>query len=108
MSGGGAWAALGVAVLATHCWRVLAALAGPRVARSRRAAAAIDGMACALVSGLVSGMVVAPGGALAGVPTGVRAASLALALAAYFACRRSVPAGVFAGFAALTAGAALL
>ena len=64
---GGAWAALGVAVLATHSWRVLAAIIGPRVARSRRATAAIDGMACALVSGIVASMVLNPGGALGGV-----------------------------------------
>lgn len=103
----GAWAALGVAVLATHSWRVLAAAVGPRVARSRRAAAAIDGMACALVSGVVASMVLNPGGVLGGVPTEVRMASFALAVGAYFACRRSIPAGVFAGFAALTTGAAL-
>jgi hypothetical protein len=51
-------------------------------------------------------MVLHPGGALGGVPTEVRIVSLALAVAAYFACRRSIPAGVLVGFAALTAGAA--
>ncbi len=104
---GGAWAALIVAVLTTHSWRVLAAIVGPHVARSRRATAAIDGMACALVSGIVASMVLHPGGALGGVPTEVRIVSLALAVAAYFACRRSIPAGVLVGFAALTTGAAL-
>ncbi len=104
---GGAWAALIVAVLATHSWRVLAAVVGPRVARSRRATAAIDGMACALVSGIVASMVLNPAGVLGGVPAEVRLVSFALAVAAYFACRRSIPAGVFVGFAAVTTGAAL-
>lgn len=105
---GGAWVALGVAVVATQCWRVLAAAAGPHIARSRRATAAIDGMACALVAGLVSGMVVDPGGALAAAPVGVRIAALAVALITYFSCGRSVPAGVSAGFATIVAGAALV
>jgi hypothetical protein len=102
------WVAVGVAVLATQCWRVLAAALGPRVAGSRRAAAAVDGMACAVVAGVVANMVLGPGtGALGGVPAEVRLVSLALAVAAYFACRRSVPAGVAVGFAALTAAAAV-
>jgi hypothetical protein len=103
----GVWVALGVAVLATQCWRVLAALLGPRVAGSPRLAAATDGMACAVVAGVVATMVLGPGtGALGGVSVEVRVVALALAVAAYFACRRSVAAGVAVGFAALTAGAA--
>ncbi len=103
----GVWIAIGVAVLATQCWRVLGAALGPRVARSRRAMAAIDGMACAGVAGVVANMVLGPSsGTLGGVPAEVRVASLGLAVAAYFAFRRSIPAGVAVGFAALTAAAA--
>jgi hypothetical protein len=104
---GEVWLALGAAALATHSWRVLAALVGPHLARSRRATAAVDGTACALVSGVVADMVLDAGGALGAAPTAIRVAALAVAVAAYFACRRSVAAGVSVGFAALTAGAAL-
>ncbi len=103
----GVWIAIGVAVLATQCWRVLGAALGPRVARSRRAMAAIDGMACAVVAGVVANMVLGPSsGTLGGVPAEVRVASLGLAVAAYFACRRSIPAGVAVGFATIAAAAA--
>jgi hypothetical protein len=63
----------------------------------------VRAMATALLAGVVGKLLTSPPGALAQISGGARLAAFALAIAAFFACRRSLLAALATGEAALIA-----
>jgi hypothetical protein len=68
----------------------------------------VRAVATAILAGVIAKLTLVPSGALAATPVGVRLAAVAIGVAVFFAVRRSVLAGVFAGELALIVGLWLL
>jgi branched-subunit amino acid transport protein len=97
------WRLWGIVILcglATYIWRALAVVVGGRVSPESEAFKLFSCIAYAMVAGLISRMVMLPEGVLAEAPLAYRLVGIAVAVAVFFALRRNLAAGVFAGVAA--------
>ncbi|HKG76936.1 MAG TPA: AzlD domain-containing protein [Beijerinckiaceae bacterium] len=92
-----------VGFLPNEVWRVLAVVLSSGLDERSEILTWVRAVATTLLAGVVAKLLLAPGGALAAVPFMGRVGSLAIGLAAFYALRRSVVAGVLIGEAALTA-----
>lgn len=92
--------------LPTEIWRMLAVVAGRQVEEGSALFHWVKAVATALLAAVVARLVLAPTGMLVAVPLVVRLAALGGGVAAFYAVRRSVFAGVLAGEIILVAGAA--
>jgi hypothetical protein len=94
-----------VGFLPTDIWRAAGLVAVRGVNEESEIFLWARAVATAVLAAVVAKIVLFPPGALASVPHAVRLGAIACGLAAFFAARRSVFAGVAAGEAALIAGA---
>jgi hypothetical protein len=94
-----------IGFLPNEIWRVLAVALSSGLDENAEILTWVRAVATTLLAGVVAKLLLAPGGALAAVPFAARAGSLAIGLAAFFALRRSIIAGVLIGEAALVAAA---
>lgn len=91
--------------LPNEAFRVAGVLLGRRVDERSEFFIWIRIVAVALLAAVVSKLVVAPPAVLAAVPLWLRLVSIGCGLAAFYALRRSLLAGMLAGEAVLVAGA---
>lgn len=89
--------ALAAAALVTYGWRALGVLLAGRLSPDSRLFEWVSCIAYALLAALVARMVLLPVGPLTETALGDRLAATALAVAAFFLCRRSVLAGAVGG-----------
>ena len=89
-----------LAALVTYVWRFLGVVLSARVDPEGELFVWVGCVSYALVAALVARMLLLPSGELAHVPLWQRLAALAVAFAAFHACRRNTVAGVAAGVAA--------
>ncbi|MFG1464814.1 AzlD domain-containing protein [Xanthobacter sp. DSM 24535] len=105
MTFSGEWGAILVVVLVgflpTEVWRALAIIAGRKVEAGSELFRWVKAVATALLAAVVGRLILAPAGALADVPLALRLVSVAVAVAVFFACRRSILIGALAGEAVL-------
>jgi branched-subunit amino acid transport protein len=99
--------ALLAAALVTYLPRGLGVLAGRRIDPGSRLFRWFACVAYAMLAGLVARMIVLPIGALQGTSLVLRLGAVAVAIAVFLLCRRSVPLGVAAGLLTLVAGITL-
>lgn len=100
MSGGYAWAALGLAVASTFIWRVAGILVASRIRPDSDLAKWFTAVAYAVLAGLIARLIVLQEGALASAPVPDKLAGLAIGFTAYFVSGRSVPVGTATAFIA--------
>ena len=91
--------------LPSEAWRVVAVFLSRGFDEKAEIFVWVRGVATALVAGVVAKILFGPSGGLVAVPLAWRLGALALGVAAFFAARRSVMAGVLAGEATLIAAA---
>lgn len=89
--------------LPSEVWRVLAVAFSRGFDEKAEVLVWVRVVATTLVAGVVAKILFSPSGALVAVSLGSRLGALALGVAAFFAARRSVMAGVLVGEAALIA-----
>jgi branched-subunit amino acid transport protein len=94
-----------VGFLPTEVWRALAIVAGRKVEAGSELFRWVKAVATALLAAVVGRLIFAPAGALAEMPLSLRLASVAVGVAVFFACRRSILLGALAGEAMLLGGA---
>lgn len=100
MADGLDWKLWGIILLcgaATYVWRALAVAIGGRVSPESEAFKLFSCIAYAMLAGLISRMVILPEGLLAEAPLSFRLIGVGVAVAVFFALRRNLAAGVFAG-----------
>ena len=90
-----------VGFLPSEIWRVLGVLLSRGLAEDAEVLKWVRAVAAALLAAVIAKLLLAPSGALMAVPLATRVASVLVGLAAYFAIRRSVIAGVILGEATL-------
>jgi hypothetical protein len=90
--------------LPNEVWRMLGIVASRGIDEGSELIIWVRAVATAILTGVVSKIVVFAPGALGGVPLAVRHAAAAAGLAAIFAMRRSVFAGVVTGTLAILVG----
>ena len=90
-----------VGFLPSEVWRVLGVMLSRGLDEHSEFLVWVRAVATTLLAGVVAKLLVAPTGSLAALPLPGRLASLLIGLAVFFACRRSVLAGVAAGEATL-------
>jgi hypothetical protein len=90
--------------LPNEVWRMLGVVASRGIDEGSELIIWVRAVATAILTGVVSKIVVFAPGALGGVPLSVRLAAAAAGMAAFFAMRRSVFAGVVTGMLAVLAG----
>jgi branched-subunit amino acid transport protein len=93
------WGIVLLCGLASYVWRALAVVIGGRVSPKSETFKLFSCVAYAMVAGLISRMVMLPEGILAEAPLAYRLAGIGTAVAVFFAFRRNLAAGVFAGVA---------
>lgn len=94
------WRLWGIVLLcgfATYVWRALAVVVGGRISPESEAFKLFSCIAYAMVAGLISRMVILPEGVLAEAPLAYRLVGIGVAVGVFFALRRNLAAGVFAG-----------
>ncbi len=97
---GGLWPYLAVILfgfLPSEIWRVIGAFAASGIDERSQVLEWVRAVSTALLAGVVANIVLAPSGALTIVPLWARLAAMGIGMAAYYAARKSVLAGVFAG-----------
>ena len=97
-----------LAFVANDVWRVLGVLLSARINENSALFAWVKMVATALVAGLVAKLILSPTGGFALAPAWLRLATVACGVAAYWATRRSLAAGIVAGEVVLVSGVALL
>ena len=97
-----------VGFLPNEIWRMLGIIAAHGLDEDSEIVLWVRAVATAVLAGVIAKIVLFAPGALADVPAEVRLAAMGSGLAAFFAVRRSVFAGVAAGEAVLILGAYLL
>ncbi len=105
---GGLWPYLIVVLvgfLPTEMWRSLAVVVSRGLDDDSEILVWVRAVASTLLAGVVAKLLYAPTGALAAVPFWGRGGAMLLGLAAFFAFRRSVVAGVLVGEAAVVLAA---
>ncbi|WP_127089802.1 AzlD domain-containing protein [Aquabacter cavernae] len=106
------WSAILVVILAgflpTEVWRSLAIVAGRRLQEGSEVLQWVRAVATALLAAVVARLIFVPTGMLVEAPLWLRLACVASGLAAFFAVRRSVFAGVLVGEVVLIGGAWML
>jgi hypothetical protein len=95
---------IAVGVLPNEVWRMLGIVASRGLDDESELIIWIRAIATATLTGVVSKIVVFAPGALGTVPLAVRLVAVATGLAAFFAMRQSVFAGLAGGVAAILAG----
>jgi hypothetical protein len=90
-----------VGFLPTELWRSLAVVVSRGLDERSEILVWVRAVAATLLAGVVAKLLYAPSGALAAVPFWGRGGAMVLGLAAFFAFRRSVIAGVLVGEAAV-------
>lgn len=90
--------------LATDIWRWLGVLAGSRLDERSEALRWVRSVATALVMAVTAKLIVFPTGTLESSPLWLRLGALAIGLAAFFAARLHVGAGVVAAVLSLALG----
>ena len=108
---GGLWPYLIVVLvgfLPTEMWRSLAVVVSRGLNDDSEILVWVRAVASTLLAGVVAKLLYAPTGALAAVPFWGRGGAMLLGLAAFFAFRRSVVAGVLVGEAAVVLAAWLV
>lgn len=93
--------------LPSEVWRALAVLLARGLREDSEIIIWVRAVATTLLAGVVVKLLASPSGALALAPAIVRFGAVVVGVAAYYAARRSVLTGVFAGEAALISGAYL-
>ncbi len=93
-----------VAAFPTVVWRWLGVLFGRDVSLDSPLLVWVRMVANAIIAAFVAQAIVLPTGALAGVPLALRLAATGIGLAAFFALRRSLVAGIVVGQLVLVAG----
>ncbi len=93
--------------LPTDVFRFAAVLFSQRLDEDSEALVFVRAVATALLAGVIARLVLAPSGDLAAVPLWIRLATIAIGVATYFLCRKSVLAGVIAAEIAIVGGAVL-
>jgi hypothetical protein len=105
---GGLWPYLVVVLvgfLPTEVWRSLAVVVSRGLDEDSEILVWVRAVAATLLAGVVAKLLYYPTGALAAVPLWGRGGAMVLGLAAFFAFRRSVVAGVLVGVAAVVLAA---
>jgi hypothetical protein len=105
---GGLWPYLVVVLvgfLPTELWRALAVVVSRGLDEDSEILVWVRAVAATLLAGVVAKLLYYPTGALAAVPLWGRGGAMVLGLAAFFALRRSVIAGVLVGVAAVVLAA---
>ena len=105
---GGLWPYLVVVLvgfLPTELWRSLAVVVSRGLDEDSEILVWVRAVAATLLAGVVAKLLYYPTGALAAVPLWGRGGAMVLGLAAFFALRRSVVAGVLVGVAAVVLAA---
>lgn len=97
------WLLIGACGLGTYLWRGLGVMLSGRIALDSELFRWTACVAYAMVAGLIVRIIVLPTGTLATSLLAERLVACALALAAYYATRRNLFAGVAAGAGALVA-----
>ncbi len=100
-----AFVAAGVAAAATYFWRGFGVAIGGRIDPKGWVFEWFACVAYAVLAALVVRLIVFPGGELTGIPLAARLGAAALALAVYFASRRSIFFGCLSGALAIAATA---
>jgi branched-subunit amino acid transport protein len=100
---GDIWFLLALCALGTYASRGLGVLLSERIAVNGDFFTWVTCVTYAMIAGLVMRILVAPTGLLAASLTGHRLLACALALAAYYACRRNLLVAVGVGAGALIA-----
>jgi hypothetical protein len=90
--------------LPNEVWRMLGVVVSRGIDEGSELIIWVRAVATAILTGVVSKIVVFAPGALGGVPLAVRLAAAAVGMAAFFAMRRSVLAGVVTGTLAILVG----
>lgn len=93
-----------IAVLAHEPWRWLGLYVGRGLDIDGEVFRWVRAVATAMVAGLVMRLLVFPAGALAAVPLALRLAAFAAGIAAFYAARRNLGAGVVGGSVVLVLG----
>jgi len=93
-----------IGFLPNEVWRVVGLLTARGLSEDSQLVIWSRTVATALLAGVIAKLILFSSGELAGIPAGVRIGAAGCALAAYFAAKRSVFVGVFAGEAALLIG----
>ncbi len=91
--------------LPSEFWRVISIFVASGIDEKSEILEWVRAVSTALLAAVVANIVLAPSGALALAPLWSRIGAMLLGLAVYFALRKSVLAGVFAGVAAIAAAA---
>lgn len=94
-----------VGVLPNEVFRLAGVVLARRVDERSEIFVWVRHVATALLAGLVAKLLLSPASVLATVPLGLRLGAVALGVAAFFLCRRSIVAGVVCGEAALMTAA---
>lgn len=87
--------------LSTYLWRGLGVLLSGRISAGGEFFTWAGCVAYAMIAGLTVRILLLPTGTLAATPLWARMIACAIALLAYFLCRRNLFAGIAAGFIAL-------
>ena len=82
-----------ISFITANIWRLCGALIGEHITNNKKAKAAIDGMAIALISGIVMQMTFC----VTATPIYIKIASLVVASVIYLKASRKISYGVFAG-----------
>lgn len=93
--------------LGTYLWRGLGVLLSGKVSANGEFFTWAGCVAYAMIAGLTVRILLLPSGTLASTPLWARLVACAIALAAYFLCRRNLFVGIAAGFIALVGAIAL-
>jgi hypothetical protein len=91
--------------LPNEVWRMLGVVFARGLNEGSEIVVWVRAVATAVLAGVIAKLTIFAPGALATIPLGVRIAAIAIGLAAFFAVRRSVFAGVMTGEVALVVGA---
>lgn len=91
--------------LPSEFWRVISIFVVSGIDEKSEILEWVRAVSTALLAAVVANIVLAPSGALALAPLWARVGAMLIGLAVYFALRKSVIAGVFAGVAAIATAA---
>ena len=103
MSESAAWAALPAAVAVSFLWRAIGVAVSGRIDPDGDVFLWVRCVAYAMLAGLVSRMLFLPSGGLAESEDWIRIAAVAIGLAIFFALKRNLLVGIFAGIGAFLA-----
>jgi branched-subunit amino acid transport protein len=92
-----AWWFLAVGALVTYAWRAAGVALSGRIDPNSKLMRWVASVAYALLAGLIARLIVLPQGSLEATALWMRLSAAAIAILAYFLCRRSIPLGVTAG-----------